>query len=259
MLKIPILLKEYFALLHKKDPERYHYLLWLKFVLLNVLFVAVLALFFSQGWIDLVFAKEAKTSWLETLVTFSNFQALYISTMTGLFLFGIILATQKIFMTSQEINYVKLSHPPEFSRAAEYLDLIRGADSGTRQNLHQMLEDKWYSRISIIKVLGIYVLPLLGFLGTVSGFVIVMRGVSANAIGDTGALVALVANLLSGMSLALFTTLVGGVLGGLWLVLGFHILKVGSSDFLNLLGERGEKTEKSRRVKTKTARRFRHA
>ena len=49
MLKIPILLKEYFALLHKKDPERYHYLLWLKFVLLNVLFVAVLALLMWIG------------------------------------------------------------------------------------------------------------------------------------------------------------------------------------------------------------------
>jgi hypothetical protein len=58
----------------------------------------------------------------------------------------------------------------------------------------------------------------LGLLGTVVGFVIAMRGVSAEAAADVSAIAPMVSALLSGMGVALNTTLVGSVCAE-WVVL----------------------------------------
>lgn len=234
-----------FDVLDKKDSERYSYFLWLKFIICNLLFITLFTLGIFEGWVDKLFGKKADVSWLKTLLTFDALTT-YILVMTLVFAFGLFISIKKVFVTSREINYLKEENPPRFSRVAEYLNAIRGADSGTRANLHHILEDKWFSRLAIIGRLSA-VLVLLGFLGTVVGFVMVLSGINPGLVGDTNSIGTMVATLVNGMGVALYTTLAGGIFGGIWLETNLHILRVGGSDFVNLLGEFGEIQEKTRR------------
>lgn len=59
-------------------------------------------------------------------------------------------------------------------------------------------------------------LVLLGLIGTVIGFVIALSGVSPESAGDIDQVSGMVANLISGLGTAMYTTLVGAV-GSLWL------------------------------------------
>jgi hypothetical protein len=68
----------------------------------------------------------------------------------------------------------------------------------------------------------------LGLLGTVIGFIIALSGVDARTVGDVSAIQPMVGALISGMGVALNTTLVG-LVGYLWLaLLGF--LLAGETD-----------------------------
>ncbi|MEK7179342.1 MAG: MotA/TolQ/ExbB proton channel family protein [Patescibacteria group bacterium] len=227
------------ALLHKKDPERYHFLLWFKFVILNILFGAFMVIAFFQGWVDIVFAKTPNVGCAMAFLTFDS-QTSYIFLMAGVFLAGWLISLHRVYVTSREINYLKLQYPPEFSRVSEYLAHIKGANEGSRAFLFERLSEKLFSRIDIVRYVSV-VLPLLGLLGTVLGFAIVSSGIEPNAVSDANAAAKMVTALGKGLGVALYTTIVGGVLGGLWLGGIYQVLRVGSGDFLNLLGERGER------------------
>ena len=233
-------MKTPFVVLEKKHADRYHYLLWMKFLITNMLFSAVLALAFMAGWVDKALAKDPQMEWLNTLVTF-NIQTSYVIVMIGVFLAGLFLCVRKAFLTSREINNLKLNNPPEFSRVAEYLDQIKGVtDSGSRAFSFRLFCGGWYGDLSTIQFLKA-TLVLLGLIGTVIGFIIAFSGVEPGSAGDVSAIGTTVTTLISGISLALYTTAVGAILGGLWLHANGHVLRLGSSDFTRLLGYRGEK------------------
>lgn len=235
-----------FALLHKKDPERYYYLLWFKFVLLNILFLTFFVAAFFQGWVDKVFSKDPDLAWFSTLLTF-DVQTSYVTLISLVFLGGLVLSVYKVFATSREINFLKMREAPDFSRVAEYLSSVRGVNSGSRQNCFQFLWERWFSRLTIIKFLANQ-LMLLGLLGTVLGFIIALSGVKPDAASDVSGIRPMISTLINGMSIALFTTVAGAVLGGLWLKWNYHVLYVGSIDFLTLLGERAERVANGRDV-----------
>jgi biopolymer transport protein ExbB/TolQ len=69
---------------------------------------------------------------------------------------------------------------------------------------------------------------VLGLIGTVAGFIIALSGVTAEEAGDLAAVQPMIAQLISGMSIALYTTLEGAVLG-LWLTVNHRILATGTS------------------------------
>ncbi len=232
-------MKEAFALLQKQDPRRYHYFLWLKFIILNIFFVTVTAISYMQGWVNIVFAKNPKIGWLEAFFTLDS-QTTYIFMMAGTFLVGWFLSVYWVYMTSREINYVKLEHPPEFSRTAEYLLNVKEASDGSRALLHQFLSEKWFSRIDVVRYVAV-LLPVLGLLGTVLGFAIVSSGIQSNVVSDANAAANMVTILGKGLGVALYTTIVGCILGAVWLGGIYQIIRVGGNDFLNLLGERGER------------------
>ena len=235
----PSYVREFFALLQKNDPDRYHYFLWLKFILLNVLFAAFFALSFFQGWVDAVFAKDPKVDWMTTLLTFHP-QTTYVLGMLVVFLVGLFFSFQKVFETSREINCLKESNPRKSSRVAEYLRQIDGAESGSRLISLSALSAKWHNRQSVVRHLA-NMQTGLGLLGTVLGLVMAVAGVNANVVGDASTAGPLIAGLVSGMGFALYTTVAGGFLGQVWLLTNAHIIRGGSVDFLALLCERGER------------------
>lgn len=90
------------------------------------------------------------------------------------------------------------------------------------------LPDGWGSRLSLraeaarlsSRVRPVFemanVLAYLGLIGTVLGFIIALSGIKPDAAADASATREMISTLISGMSVALYTTLVGG-LGYLWL------------------------------------------
>lgn len=88
-------------------------------------------------------------------------------------------------------------------------------------------------------------LVLLGLIGTVLGFVIALSGVDPQAAGDVRAITPMVSDLISGMSVALYTTLVGAVLN-LWLMVNYRILAGGATKLATSLIALGEANARPR-------------
>ena len=62
----------------------------------------------------------------------------------------------------------------------------------------------------------------------VIGFIIALSGVTAEEAGDVSSVRPMVSTLISGMSVALYTTRVGALLG-LWLTINYRILSTGTA------------------------------
>ena len=69
-------------------------------------------------------------------------------------------------------------------------------------------------------------LVIIGLIGTVVGFIIALSGVDPSIVSDVNAIGPMVSTLITGMSVALYTTLVGAVFS-LWLSLNYHFLAKG--------------------------------
>ena len=76
---------------------------------------------------------------------------------------------------------------------------------------------------------------LFGLIGTVVGFIIALSGVDAGKAGDVSAVFPMISTLIAGMSVALYTTLVGSIAGGVWLRLNYHFLSQSAVELLTTL------------------------
>jgi biopolymer transport protein ExbB/TolQ len=83
-------------------------------------------------------------------------------------------------------------------------------------------------------------LVLLGLIGTVIGFIVALSGVEPDAAADVGAIGPMVSTLISGMSVALYTTLVGSLLN-VWLMVNVRLLEGGTVKLLTATVELGER------------------
>jgi biopolymer transport protein ExbB/TolQ len=109
---------------------------------------------------------------------------------------------------------------------------VQGRDSGSRATLAGNLRLKLSSRVAIVRHLASS-LVLLGLIGTVVGFIISLGGVDPQKAGDVASIAPMVTNLIEDMSVALYTTLVGGVLN-IWLSINYNMLCTGT---VNLITE----------------------
>jgi hypothetical protein len=82
-------------------------------------------------------------------------------------------------------------------------------------------------------------LVLLGLIGTVLGFIIALSAVDPSAAGDVQAIEPMVTQLIQGMSVALYTTLVGAVLN-LWLTVNYRLLASGGVKLVAKITALGE-------------------
>ncbi|MGQ9366039.1 MotA/TolQ/ExbB proton channel family protein [Azospirillum sp. A39] len=193
------------------------YLLLMRFAVVNGAGVVLLAAAWAEGLIDPVVAADTTRLCLLILVVF---------------LAGVGLAARKIWRVSREMNLAKEFNPAVPSRAAQYLAEVRGRDSGARAIAASSLKFKLASRVSTVRHISSS-LVVLGLIGTVIGFIIALSGVDPQAAGDVSAIAPMVSKLIEGMGVALYTTLVGGVLN-IWLNINANML---SSATVNLITE----------------------
>ena len=203
------------------DP--YSYLLLLRFGLLNLLALALLIAAWGGGLVSRVI--EADSTHLVLVIA-------------GVFVIGLALACWHVFETSREINRARSLDPAPGSIAASYLAKTAGKDAQSRQILGSSLRLKLSQRITLVRHIG-NSLVFLGLIGTVIGFIIALSGIEADAVADIGAVAPMVSTLIDGMSVALFTTLVGAVFH-VWLTMCYQVLATGTVNLANAIIETAE-------------------
>ena len=154
------------------------------FLILNTAAFALLTAAWLKGWVDLVIASDQSRM---TLV------------IAGVFLFGLLLCGTRMVGLGQFA--ATLDYPPQ-SEARRTALLMR---IGTVRHIANNL-------------------VLLGLIGTVLGFVIAFSGIDAEMIGDSERAAGMISQVIGGMGVALYTTLVGTITH-IWLYGCYKILE----------------------------------
>lgn len=199
------------------------YLLILRFALYNIVATALLIAIYLQGWLGGLFVKITQE------ISLGIF---------AVFLYGLANCAIKVWRTSVELNAVATGDPNPDSGAAKYLVGLASADAQSRANGAAALRLKLTNRIVIVRQTA-NTLVFLGLIGTVIGFIIALSGVDPKAATEVENVAPMVSRLIQGMSLALYTTLVGSVLY-VWLIVNHRILASGTVHLINAVVELGE-------------------
>jgi hypothetical protein len=230
--KSPSLVASLLASLDESDPASFRYLLLLRFVLVNLIAGALLAAAWLRGWVDMVLAGDSTN-------------LIYVIALV--FAFGLVTCASRVLQTSAELNQVKEARPRSSSVVARYLDTIESRDGHSRAIAGSSLKLKLGNRIAPIRhVAGSLV--FLGLIGTVVGFIIALSGVEPDAAADVKSIGPMVSTLISGMSVALYTTLVGAILN-IWLMLNYRLLENGTVKLLTAIVDLGERHGSPRPVR----------
>ena len=200
------------------------YLLLLRFGLVNLVAFALLGAAWAQGLVAKVINADVTNMVILICVVF---------------LIGLILAGYRLWKVSKQLNAAYNFNPDERSRASDFLKKTKGKNATSRANIAQALRLKLFSRIVHIRYIS-NSLTVLGLIGTVLGFIIALSGVDTDVASNPSAISPMVAQLIEGMSVALYTTLVGSILS-VWLGLIYQMLATGTSNLVSQIIELSER------------------
>ncbi len=203
---------------------RYKYLLILRYSLINLVGLIFLFVLITQGYVTKAIKADI-TNMVIVILT--------------LFAVGFILAAYRTFWLSRELNYSFLKILPNHSLAKEFLQNSKKLDASSRNNLAASLRIKLSSKIGYIKFMA-NTLVILGLIGTVIGFIIALSGVDGSVSSNPEEVSKMVSTLIQGMSVALYTTLVGSICS-VWLNICYQIMSTGANKLLSKIIELGEK------------------
>ena len=199
------------------------YLLLLRFGIVNLVAFALLGAAWAQGLVAKVINADVTNMVILICVVF---------------LIGLFLAGYRLWKVSKQLNAAYNYNPDEPSRTADFLSKTKGKNASSRSNIAQALKLKLFSRIVHIRYIA-NSLTVLGLIGTVLGFIIALSGVDPDIASNPSAISPMVAQLIKGMSVALYTTLVGSILS-VWLGLVYQMLITGTSNLVAKIIELSE-------------------
>ncbi len=202
----------------------HRYLLVLRITLFNIVAFGLLAAVFLQGWLDGV--ADRKTGWLCSVIFM-------------VFLFGLGTCFARSLRVSRELNDLRAGAIRPGSRAAKYLSSITGRGPESRSLSANMLRMRMANYISLVRHTA-NSLVFLGLVGTVIGFIIALSAVDPQSSIAVDNIAPMVTTLIHGMSIALYTTLLGAVLH-LWLMVNYRMLATGTMHLYNTLVDFGER------------------
>jgi hypothetical protein len=206
---------------HAQDAHRY--MLVLRFALLNLVGFALLGAAYAQGLVHNVIVADR--TYLSVLI--------YL-----VFLGGLAICARRVWQTSRELNSLRAREAAVTSPAMRLLAPLLGRTAESRGNLANAARMRLSHRIAIVRHIA-NMLVLLGLIGTVLGFIIALSGVDPARVADVEAIAPMVSTLISGMSTALYTTLVGAILN-VWLTANHQLLASGTVKLIAALVERAE-------------------
>lgn len=202
----------------------HRYLLVLRFALINIVAFALLGAAWLQGWLEGLL--EPTTAILSGII----FAA---------FLYGLALCGIKVWQTSLALNDMKAGGKAASAQAARHMADARSKNAESRAIQINMLRLKLSHRIQIVRLIA-NLLVFLGLIGTVIGFIIALSGVEPEAVSQADSVATMVSTLIQGMSIALYTTLLGAVLN-VWLNINHRILSTGTVNLISDIVAFGEK------------------
>ena len=203
---------------------QYKYLLILRYSLINLVGLIFLFVLITQGYVT----KAIKADITNMVIV-----------ILSVFTIGFILAGYRTFWLSRELNFSFSKILPNNSIAKSFLQNAKNLDASSRNNLASSLRIKLSSKINYIKFLA-NTLVILGLIGTVIGFIIALSGVDGSVSSNPEEVSKMVSTLIQGMSVALYTTLVGSICS-VWLNICYQIMSTGANKLLSRTIEIGEK------------------
>ncbi len=201
----------------------YKYLLIFRYGLINIVALALLIIAITQGFLSKAIEADVTNMVIVILC---------------LFFFGFIIATWRTLYISKEINLAYETNPSVKSLASDFKLSLKNKDSSSRNNLTYALRLKLSSKISHIKFIA-STLVVLGLIGTVIGFIIALSGIDSGVASNPEEISRMVSTLIDGMSVALYTTLVGAITS-VWLSVCYQILSTGTTKLLSKIIEKSE-------------------
>ena len=203
---------------------QYRYLLLLRYSLVNAVGLVFILVVYSQGYLNKAIKSDVTN--VVVLIIF-------------IFLIGLILASLKAFWISRELNHAYSLQKKENSLLNDFIKKSKKLDASSRSNLISSTRINISVKISNIKFIA-NILVILGLIGTVIGFIIALSGVDGSVSSNPDEVGKMVASLVQGMSVALYTTLAGSILS-VWLNICYQILSNGANRLISRIIEVGEK------------------
>lgn len=204
-----------------RTPRHLHVL---QFALVNVVCAALCAAAWLEGWLDGAFVGYSL--WLCLLIV-------------AAFLYGLGYCGLRLQRIGRDLDELNAGSPRSGSSAAWYLALLRSAGAERRATAAGLLRLQLAQAPSTVRhIAGILV--FLGLVGTVIGFIVALSGVDPQKVPAVENVAPMVAQLINGMSIALYTTLIGSVLH-LWLMITQRILMGSALSLYQAILERGER------------------
>ena len=194
-----------------------------RFCLVNIVATALVSAAYFQGWLDGVLGAH--------LVELSAIIAL-------VFLYGLVLCGARIWRHGIELNDVAADTPGPDTRIGRYLSHANSSSADSRSIQASALRLKLSDRVIGVRHVA-NALIFLGLIGTVIGFIIALSGVDPKTASEVENVQSMVSTLINGMSVAMYTTLVGAVLY-VWLIINHRILVNGTVDLIDATIELGE-------------------
>ncbi len=205
-----------------------HRLLVLRFAGINLIGFALVGAAWMQGWVDLVLAAD------QTRLT---------AVIALTFLGGLAFCGFRVWRLSTELDGIAAPDSGHSPLVDAHLRAIDGRSAASRGNSLAALRLRLSSAIAPVRQVA-NALVLLGLIGTVVGFIIALSGVDPDSVADVHAISPMVSTLLNGMSVALYTTLIGAALN-LWLMVNYNLLSAGATRLAVRLAELGERHVRS--------------
>jgi hypothetical protein len=212
----------WFGAFAEGDPGASRHLLILRFAVLNVVALALLGAAWLKGWAAMALAGDSTGMVALIAIVFAA---------------GLADCGRKLWQTSAELNQVSAAGPGRASLPA-HLRTSRGAAGEARAITGSVVKLRLSARIAPVRHVA-NSLVLLGLIGTVIGFIMALSGVDPASAGDVHAIGPMVSSLIGGMSVALYTTLVGAILN-VWLMVNYRLLESGTVRLLAAVVELGE-------------------
>ena len=203
---------------------KYKYLLLLRYSLVNAVGLVFILVVYSQGYLNKAIKSDVTN--VVVLIIF-------------IFLIGLTLASIKAFWISRELNHAYSLQKKEKSVLNDFIKKSKKLDASSRSNLISSTRINISVKISNIKFIA-NILVILGLIGTVIGFIIALSGVDGSVSSNPDEVGKMVASLVQGMSVALYTTLAGSILS-VWLNICYQILSNGANRLISRIIEVGEK------------------
>ena len=217
-------LRAWFGAFAEGEAAAYRHLLILRFAVLNLVALALFGAAWLKGWVALVIDGDSTRLVALIAVVFGA---------------GLFECARKLWQTSAELDQVTAAGPARPARLPRHLQTNHGDDGYARAIAGSVLKLKLSARIAPIRHIA-NSLVFLGLIGTVIGFIIALSGVDPATAGDVNAIGPMVSALIGGMSVALYTTLVGAILN-VWLMVNYRLLEGGTVRLLAAIVERGER------------------